>query len=93
MKKIMAAVAVLGLVAPSTMAAVRPTVASNMVAPAAPMAAGARVGAVSSARKSNVAGGTALGLGLLGAAAVGVGVAAAAGAFDNDSNHNSISPQ
>lgn len=85
--KWMAAIAVVGLVAPSTMAAVRPAAATNLVVTPAPMVAGARMGA-SSKSHQNLAG-TGLILAVAGVAAVGVGVAAAAGAFDNGNGHSS----
>lgn len=84
----MAAIAVVGLVAPSTMAAVRPAAATDLaIKPVAPMAAGARMGASTKAHQ-NLAG-TGLALAVAGVAAVGVGVAAAAGAFDNGNGHSS----
>jgi hypothetical protein len=85
--KMMAAIAVMGLVAPSAMAAVRPSVATIS---AAPVTAGARVGATSSAKRSNLTS-TGTILAVAGVAAVGVGIAAAAGAFDSK-HHHTVSP-
>ena len=83
--KWMAAVAVVGLVAPSTVAAVRPAAATNLTP--APMVAGARVGASSKGHQHLA--GTGLALAVAGVAAAGVGIAAAAGAFDNGNGHSS----
>jgi hypothetical protein len=81
----MATIAVLGLVAPSAMAAVRPAAVNGLmiqpVAPVAPVVAGARLGAPVKGHQ-NLAG-TGLALAIAGVAAAGLGAAAAAGAFDN----------
>jgi hypothetical protein len=81
MKTKLAAVAVIAsLVAPSAMAAVRPSVAQNLSL--APVQAGARVGAHTAKKHQDLTGGTTA-LAVAGVAAAGVGIAAAAGAFDN----------
>jgi hypothetical protein len=81
--KVAAAVAVMGLVAPSTIAAVNTPAA-------APIANGARVGATMQGRQSNMTSENAI-LAALAAAAAGAGVAAAAGAFDGN-HHRPVSP-
>ncbi len=82
----------MALIAPSAMAAVRPAVATNLVAmPAAPMVAGARIGATTNGHRSALTS-TGTALAVAGVAAVGVGIAAAAGAFDSNHHDNTVSP-
>lgn len=87
---LIAAGAGLGLLSSSAMAAVYPSTAQIAAYHPVLPVAGARLGATSGAKRSDVLGGTGLVLVVAGVAAAGVGVAAAAGAFDN--NHHSTSP-
>jgi len=78
--KLAAVAAIAALVAPSAMAAVRPSVAQNLSL--SPAQAGARMGAHAAKKRQDMTGG-ATALVVAGVAAAGVGIAAAAGAFDN----------
>ncbi|PXA86059.1 hypothetical protein DMC47_35855 [Nostoc sp. 3335mG] len=78
--KLAAVAAIAAIVAPSAMAAVRPSVAQNLSL--APVQAGARMGAPAVKKQQNLTGGETA-LVVAGVAAAGVGIAAAAGAFDN----------
>lgn len=84
--KLAAFAAIASLIAPSAMAAVRPSVAQNLTL--APVQAGARIGTATGKKHQNLAG-TSLALVVAGVAAAGVGAAAAAGAFDNGNGHSS----
>lgn len=90
-RKYLAATAMVALVAPSAMAAVRPSVANVTVAPTQ-MVAGARVGVPMKGAHQKLAG-AAVPLAILALAGAGAGIAAGAGAFDG-SNHTStpVSP-
>jgi hypothetical protein len=89
--KLMAVFAITGLIAPSAMAAAPAASTALASAPVASMGNGARLGVASNGRSSKMTHGSAVALGLVGAAAVGVGIAAAAGAFDKHHHHNSAS--
>jgi len=82
------AAGIAALLSSSGFAAVRPSVANVAYQPVALPMAGARIGATTSARRSNVAG-VSTALIVAGVAAAGVGIAAAAGAFDNGNGHSS----
>ena len=83
--KLAAFAAIASLVAPSAMAAVRPSVAQNLSL--TPVQAGARMGGSSATKHQNIAGASTALL-LVAVAGAGVGVAAAAGAFDNGNGHS-----
>lgn len=84
--KLIAAAGIAAFLSSSGFAAVRPSVANVAVQPVALPMAGARLGATTSARRSDVTGASTV-LIVAGVAAAGVGIAAAAGAFDG-SNHS-----
>lgn len=88
--KLVAAAAVAALVSPAAMAAIRPSTANvSLTATPLPMA-GARLGASTASKRSDLTS-TGTALAVLGVAAAGVGIAAAAGAFDSN-HHSSVSP-
>ena len=88
--KLIAAAAVASLVSSASLAAIRPSTANVSLTPAAMPLAGARLGAISGSKRSDMTGASTA-LIVAGVAAAGLGIAAAAGAFDSN-HHNGVSP-
>lgn len=87
-----AAVAAVGFITSSAVAAVLPAPAHLTVAPSSSVA-GARIGSMATGKRSNFAGGGA-GMVIAGVAAIGIGVAIAdaAGAFKDKDHRPAVSP-